>query len=136
MGWSYDSGNLAAPLNKVRLLIGDTDSDDPQLQDEEIQTFIDDTTTSQAAAQLALNALAARSAGLVDKWVGDLKILESQKRRGYEAQAETIVATSRALGTPSAGGIRVSEKEAQEADTDLVEPSFKRGLFDFEQEPG
>ena len=41
MGWTYDPTNLgtadaAQRLNSVRLLVGDTDTADQQLQDEEV----------------------------------------------------------------------------------------------------
>ena len=41
MGWTYDPTNLgtadaAQRLNSVRFLVGDTDTDDQQLQDEEV----------------------------------------------------------------------------------------------------
>lgn len=135
MAFTYDPDNLTDSVNKVRLLIGDVDSEDPQFADEEIQAFINSTSTDQAAAALALNALAARTAGLVDKWVGDLKLLESQKHRAYAEQAAVLLTGGRMLGIPSAGGIRVSQKESQEADSDLVVPSFRRNQFDYSGEP-
>lgn len=41
MAWTYDVSQLGAGgKDAVRLQIGDTDSADPQLQDEEIQAFV------------------------------------------------------------------------------------------------
>lgn len=130
MAWTYDSSALDVPLNAVRLLIGDTDSAAPQLQDEEIQTFIDTTDSSAAAAALAARALAAKYSRSVDKWVGDLKILASQRHRHYLLLVEKLESQGGVHGVPSAGGIRVSEKDAQSTNDDLVSPFFRRGMHD------
>lgn len=42
MSWSYDPTQLEdTPKDQVRLLIGDSTEDDPLLQDEEIQYYLD-----------------------------------------------------------------------------------------------
>ena len=42
MSWSYDPSSLKdSPKDQVRLLIGDTEEDDPLLQDEEISFYLD-----------------------------------------------------------------------------------------------
>ena len=40
MSWSYDFNALSTPLNAVRLLIGDTDTTNQQMQNEEIAFFL------------------------------------------------------------------------------------------------
>lgn len=130
MGWTYDASALDQPLNAVRLEVGDTNSLRPELQDEEIAVFIANSTSTIGAAALAARALAAKYATSVDKWVGDLKILASQRHRAYlEIQARLEQQAFR-HGVPSAGGIRVSQKAAQAANTDLVKPSFRVGMHD------
>lgn len=136
MVWTYDEEALAEPLNALRLRIGDTVASRPLFYDEELQSFLDATSTVDAAALAALRVLEARSAREVDKWVGDLKILASQRHRAYQRSIEEfegLVAGRYAV--PSAGGIRVSQKEEHEGDDDLVVPSFRRGLHDYVQDP-
>ena len=132
MAWTYDPADLVDPINAVRLTIGDTNPNDQQMQDEEIQSLLDLTGNSVASASAkAARALAAKYARSVDKWVGDLKILANQRQRHYLLLQETLEGTSSLRnGVPSAGGIRVSQKDAQEADDDLVQPFFKRGMHD------
>lgn len=130
MGWSYDPEDQVTPLNRVRLRIGDTDADKPQLQDEEVQSFIDISDSETGAAVLCARALAARYARFVDKWVGDLKILASQRHRAYVDLQDQLVATGGRLGTPYAGGIRVAQKESIEEDDSLVYPNFRLGMHD------
>lgn len=131
MAWSYNVAQLAtSALFRVRLKIGDTIAADPQLTDEEIAIFISQADTEDGAAWLAAKTLAGRYARYVDKWVGDLKILASQKHRAYLDLVTTLGGAARVHGVPSAGGIRVSSKETIEGDTDLVVPFIKRGLHD------
>lgn len=130
--WTYDPNDLTAPLNKVRLLVGDTNENDQQLQDEEITDFLTEAGSATGAAVLAVRALAAMYARQADKWVGDLKILASQKHRNYLDLEKSLVARYSAFGYPSAGGIRVSDKESITENDDLVKPSFRRNLHDYE----
>jgi len=133
MAWSYNP-SLVSTRDRVRVLIGDTDVDDQQLTDEEIAFFLSSEGNQYAASALACRVLAAKYARYADKWVGDLKILASQKSRAYERLAEAYDTQANASasfsGVPSAGGIYVADKDEQEADTSLVTPSFRRGSMD------
>jgi len=127
--WSYDpSGGTVT--DQVRLLIGDTDSTDQQLQNEELATLIAAAGSTTSAAAMACRTLAARYARFADKWVGDLKILASQKSRAYERLAEQYEDRGAVYAVPSAGGIRLADKEANTANTELVQPAFRIGVHD------
>jgi len=59
MSWSYDSSALEKALNWVRFRIGDTDTDDQQLSDEEIGAllaFYDDRYLAAADSARAIAA--------------------------------------------------------------------------------
>ena len=70
--WTYDTGNLTTVdedgrKNIVRLLIGDTDSNDPQLQDEEILFALSSNKDNpNVAAIFAVNAIISKYARLVN----------------------------------------------------------------------
>jgi len=130
MAWTYDANALDEPLNAVRMLVGDTNTNEQLLQDEEIEAFIDITDSNVAAAAAAARALSAKYARSVDKWVGDLKILASQKQRQFLRLYEQLTLQASSHGVPSAGGIRVSQKEEHAANTDLVSPAFRIGMHD------
>lgn len=131
MEWTYTPDDLTDPVNRVRLMIGDTNEADKQLYDEEIQTFLDSTSSELGAAGLAARALAGRYARAVDKWVGDLKLLASQRYRHYLDLVENLSGASATIrGMPFAGGIRYSGKQAIEENDDLVVPSFRIGMHD------
>ena len=131
MSWSYDivSGTTR---DRVRLLIGDTLSTDQQFSDEELDWLITDNGNGlYRTAASACRTLAARYSRYADKWVGDLKILASQKSRNYLAMAEGFgtQASVQSWAIPTAGGVYVADKENAAADTSLVQPEFVRGMM-------
>ena len=130
MTWSYSVSPLAtSALNQVRLLIGDTLSTDEQLQDEEIQFFIDNEQSTYMAAYRSALAIAAEYSRKVDKEMGDLKILAAQRHRHYLELAEQL----RLKNVPailSAGGVWQSEKDTLSDNADWVQPWFSRGMMD------
>jgi len=134
MGWSYDP-NLSDPKNEVRFLIGDTDFTKPQLQDEEIQFLIDSSGSAVSAASAACRALAAKYARRVHEEVGDLKLYNEQMFDHYDLLSRNISIgniSSNINAIPSAGGVYTAEKEAYAADSSIVQPSFSRGMHDYE----
>lgn len=134
MAWTYDP-KLVTDKDRVRLLLGDTSSSAPLLQDEEIAGLIAVYGGAHAATIAAARALAAKYSREADKWVGDLKILASQKSKAFLELATALAeGGSPSYGVPSAGGIRISEKENMEDDTNRVSPSFKRDQFPYECE--
>ena len=119
-------------MMQVRLLVGDTVSTDPQVQDEEI-TFLLKLRPSiwGAAAQVCrgLSARFSREADTVDK---DLRTTLSAKARAYAMRAvdyETkAIARSGAL--PYAGGQSIADKVQNELNVDRVAPQFNIGMMD------
>lgn len=133
MAWTYNS-SLGADKDRVRFLVGDTNTDDQQLQDAEIEFLLEQHGTLNLAAAAACRALATKYARYADKWVGDLKILASQKSEAYERMADRFEAEATAAFTsvsvPTAGGILVADKETQAEDDSLVQPGFRIGMHD------
>lgn len=131
MSWTY---NIESGLvrDQVRLLIGDTLSTDPQFSDEELDWLATSNGSGlYRTAGAACRVLATRYSRYADKWVGDLKILASQKARNYLVMAASFDKQSGAQSwaVPTAGGIYVDEKEAAAEDTTLVQPEFTRGMM-------
>lgn len=121
MAWTY-SGNPATSLrDQVRFLIGDTDPDDPLLQDEEIDWLLAQSNQNVlAAAAEACQAISARYSRQADRQVGDLRIALSQKAEAYAKRAQEFRAKLPiATGTPFAGGIN-------------KQPYFRLGLHNYE----
>jgi len=134
MAWTYDD-TLPNDRDAVRLLVGDTLSTDPQMSDEEINGLLGIYSGTRATAIAACKALAAKYARYADKWVGDLKILASQKHAAYLKLAEALASSSGFTpAAPTAGGIYADQKQAQQDDESLSVPTFRRGMTDNEAE--
>lgn len=133
MTWSYSGDPSSSSVDSVRFLIGDTDSTDEQLQNEEISWLLSENSNSVYDASIeAARALSAKYARLaVTKTVGDLKI-EYQDRSKRYADLVAILEMqkdSRSVPIPYAGGISVTDKDTKEDQIDRVEPRFVRGQF-------
>ncbi len=59
MAWTYDPDDLARHLNWIRLRIGDTDTTDQQIQDEEITAHLAVEPRREFAAANVAEAIAA-----------------------------------------------------------------------------
>jgi len=127
MSWSY-SGNPSTSANdEVRFLVGDTDTTDQLLQDEEIAWLITNCGTTRFAAVEAANGIAAKYSRMADKAVGDLRLSASQKSKQYFDLAKRL--RRRAMVgsvTPYAGGITESDKNINRDNPDTVVPFFNR----------
>lgn len=129
MTWSYNFP-LTANKDKVRFLIGDTDTNDHHVEDEEINYALESEGGVKPAAALICWSQAAKYAKQADKEVDDLRIYYSQKSEAFRELAEQFTSQSSAAAAltviPSAGGISKTQKQAMEDDTDRVEPAFTR----------
>jgi hypothetical protein len=133
MTWSYTIADLAtSPKDQVRLLIGDTLSTDPQMQDEEIDYFITQRSSMYGAAAECCRSLQAKFSRSVDQTAGSSKTLYSQMAKAYGVKAAEFEdkAAQAGAGLPYAGGISVTDKLNQQADGDRVQPQFQIGMED------
>jgi hypothetical protein len=131
--WTYYPTKLAtSPKDQVRLLIGDTVSTDPQMQDEEINFYLTQRASVWGAAAECCQTLAARFARSVDQAVGTAKIAFSQMAANYARRAAVFNARAASMGggLPYAGGISAADMLNQLNNPDRVEPSFTVGMTD------
>ncbi|MGH6821932.1 MAG: hypothetical protein ACRECU_13990 [Methylocella sp.] len=133
MSWTYDATQLAtSKLYQVRLLVGDVDSTEPKLQDEEITFALTIRATSYGAAADCARMIAAKLSPNVDMRAGDTEIKSSQDQKAYLQMAMTFEARASAIGAglPFSGGIGRAQKTSQEQDQDRVAPAFVIGQDD------
>jgi hypothetical protein len=136
MTWSYDPTQLGeSQVYQVRLKIGDTDTSAQQLQDEEIQYWLDSEVSVDAAAYQAALALAGKYTRKVDKAVGDLKISYSKIAQQYKDLAEVLMSKNGLHQIPTAGGIYVDEQTRYENNEALRHNAIKRGMHDYVRIP-
>lgn len=134
MTWSYSPAALASSSkDRVRLLIGDTDSAAPQLQDEEIAFLVTQRGSEYLAGADACRRLAAKYARQVDTTNLSLSVSASQRAAAYKELAEQLETQALSVGGGAqmfVGGLSKSGKAALDADTDAVQPAFRIGQDD------
>lgn len=139
MTWSYNTA-LTASKDQVRLLIGDTDTTDQQLQDEEIAYLLTQSPNVYRCAAQACDTLAAKYARQINVALGgpiqSARADAAERSQHYTTLAASLraQATRRSAG-PYAGGISQADKETRESDTDRVGPAFGKKLQDYPSVP-
>lgn len=148
MAWTYStswtlSATLSAVGNKVRFLIGDTDTNDQLISDEEIEAVIAAYTAGTAVNYLAASCadfLAAKFARKADVSNLETSVSASQRHSQFMALAKRLRemppgsvlggdGSSVVLASLSIGGRLKDDLRAREEDTGLVQPAFRRGMF-------
>lgn len=129
MSFSYDPTDLGDELNRLRLEIGDTDSNDPFLDDQEIVQVQSEKSSFFLRAAKCCDLICAKLARDVKIKVGGFS---EDAQKVYDRYREMSLKFSRSSSSsyPWAGSILVSDKEAIEDNTDLVKPKFKLGMHD------
>jgi ABC-type sulfate transport system substrate-binding protein len=129
MTWTYDNTDLSTDLAKVRLDIGDTNTNDQLLTDEEINIYL-------ASYDLAGATLRSAQAAYAKIWrdVDRSNLGMSASRSQKAQQLRDLISDLRARvgrrASPFVGGVSQSSKDALSDDTDLVDSEFKRDRFD------
>ena len=139
MSWSYDATNLttdtdAGRLNSVRLLLGDTDTTDQQLQNEEITFSLAQSNDNIyfAAAWSAKNIASLYARRVTTDLSGALSANYSDLIKHYTALSENLEYQGKKAGAVigvKAGGLTISQVEAVRANTNRIDGSFRRDQF-------
>lgn len=139
MTWSYDPTNLdtttsAGRLNSVRLLVGDTDTNDQQVQNEEITFSLSETGDNiySAAAWIARTIASQYSRRVDTQLDGALQANYSDLAEQYYKLAEDLEYRGKTNGAVlgvAAGGLTISDIQAVRANTNRVEGAFRRDRF-------
>jgi hypothetical protein len=139
LSWSYDPTNLdnttvSGRLNTVRLLVGDTDTDDQQAQNEEVVFSLSENGNNiYLSASWIARAISSKYARLVTtKLDGALSANYSDLSRQYQSLADQLEYQGKTSGASIgviAGGITKSDVEAVRANTNRIEGSFRRDRF-------
>lgn len=139
MAWSYDPTDLdtataSGRLNTVRLLVGDTDTLDQQVQNEEITFALSQNGDNvYYSAGWVARTISSQYARKVNTSLdGALKADYSDLMKHYSTLADSLEYQGKTSGASVgvlAGGITQSGVEAVRANTNRVEGSFRRDRF-------
>lgn len=144
MAWSYDATTLgtstaAERLNSVRLLVGDTNTNDQQLQDEEITFALAQSGDNiYTSGVWAANAIASKYSRRVTTEIdGAIRAEYSDLAKNYRTLATQLREDGRrysagALGV-EAGGISISSINTNRDNTDRPQPFSRMDRFDNRQ---
>ena len=140
MSWTYGGDPSANARDAIRFLIGDTDTTDQLLSDEEIAWVNSEasgtstgTTALYDAAYRCCLTIASKLAREADKQIGDLSVSMSQRAKAYREQASSLKELSGREGgvpIPYAGGITISDKDIDEENSDIFRTWFSSGQFE------
>lgn len=139
MSWSYDPTDLdtstgSGRLNTVRLLVGDTDTLDQQVQNEEVTFALSQSGDNvyYAASWLARVIASKYSRQVTTQLDGALSANYSDLAKQYMMLSDNLEYQGKTSGASIgvvAGGITKSSIEAARANTNRIEGSFRRDRF-------
>lgn len=139
MTWTYGGApgttSAATRRDAVRLLVGDTDTTDQQVTDEEIAFGLSQASDDiYNASALMCRAIAGQFARLVDTSIESVRSSYSQRVTQYTELAVRLVKEGKRLGSvglgvPVAGGLSISELASVESDPDRVPSAFRIEQF-------
>jgi hypothetical protein len=132
--WTYSGDPALSDKDHVRFLVGDVDSTDRLVSDEDIDAAVAVEGAVRSAAAKVAAAIAARFARRVTTSTdGNITKALSHLFEHYMALARNLMrdaATETGAGV-YAGGISLSDKQSEEDDTDRAATDFKRAMFDY-----
>lgn len=132
MTWTY-TPTLATARDRVRFYCGDTVVTDQLVSDEEIAGALAMTFSSErSAAALCCENIGMRFASSANAITDDIgqKVEYGERAQFFQERARLLRSQLATAALPFAGGLTVTDKDAQETDDDRVLPSFAKNLQD------
>ena len=129
--WSYDPADLATSAkDQIRVEIGDTDSNNWLLSDEEISYALTQERNFWAAAARCAEMAASYLLRRADPKLGrSMQVVYSRAAEQYWNRARML--RCKAMGTvaPYVGGKDIADKESLSEDTSLLAPLFTKTMM-------
>lgn len=131
LDWSYSHDPSTSDKDAVRFLIGDTNSDDKLLSDNEINYVLSaEGTVLQAAINCLQNLIVVYSRQVDTSGDNRSKSL-SQRVQSFRTALDSLLERQSMQGlNVFAGGISKAQKDTQCTDDDRVAPVFTKQMFD------
>jgi len=129
MTWTF-SDSIATDKDKVRLKIGDTDTNDQLLSDETIEALLAIRDDVVLCAIDACRAILAKLAREIDRSAAGMSGSRSQKTQHYKDILANLTKESGGETRVKVGGISKSDNDTLRDDSDFEEPAFSVGMND------
>jgi len=133
MSYTGDPANSAT--DRIRLCVGDTDTFDEGLTDEVYQYLLDKHASNEPLATIeSLKYLTTKYANFIDEKTGGLFTRESDKYKHYRSLLDSFTKDPSlsllSAGLPFAGGISISDQEANCDNTDARQVVYREEVDD------
>jgi hypothetical protein len=133
MTFEYSGDPSSTTKDTVRFLIGDTNDQDQQLQDEEIDWLLLQHPNVFLAAALGAENIASQYARQTTKSVGGLSVSYGERQTHYSQLAAALRAEAERTGatpTPISLGMSKGAKDSRTEDEDLNLTPLSIGMHD------
>lgn len=131
MTWSYDDTDLSTDKNKVRFLVGDTDTNDQLVSDEEIAYALTVNSNPFSASAIIARSIQSKFSRLADTSIEFVAVKYSQKAKAYAALVKDLesAASEQDLPDPSVFGINTDDIQDNRNTEDRVQERFYKDQF-------
>lgn len=128
--WTYGNDPENSTRDLVRLESGDCLSSMKVCTNNEVDYAISVEPTSMLAAARVAELAMRKLSSQTDESAEGYSASVSQRYTQFKTTAESLREKYGHDAVPYAGGISVDEEEAWKDDTDLIQPTFQRKMFD------
>ena len=138
MSWNYtdapSTDTADGRRDAVRLLVGDTDTNDQQLTDAEILFYLAEAADrTYFAASSAAKGIGAKLSRFVSNSMEGVSVTLSDRIAHYEGLSRALMTEAKrqgvGLGLPSAGGVSIAAAVVADSNADRPDPAFRTGEF-------
>lgn len=126
--WNYGGDPIGSQVDRIRVLVGDTDDQRKLISDSEIEYFISLSQDDHEAAYRTALAIQSWAATHVTKSGGgyDEQLTKIFEHYGKIAARELAMAP---LAVPKAPQLRRTDRDRMQNDSDLIQPQFSVGML-------
>lgn len=128
--WTYGNAPSTSTRDQARLESGDCLTSMKIVSDAEVTYAIANEDNVLLAAARVAEIATAKLATLIDQSAEGYNAQLSQRFAQFKETAERLRAKHDTISVPYAGGISADEWDTWRDDSDLVQPHFKREMFD------
>lgn len=137
MTWTYSGDPSSSDLDTIRFLVGDTETTEQKISNEEIDYLIDewDADVYEAASAAALHLSNTAASWLTYSADGSsLSLSEAQDKYARLAERLQAQKNRKLRAAPYVGGMEVGDVHAHDQDVSVVHTDFGTGMHDNRRE--
>jgi hypothetical protein len=132
--WNYTNDPANSQVDRVRMLVGDTDENAKLISDTEVEYNISISADDYEAAYLTANGILAWASRFVDNSGGGGRWSASQFYEHMETLAAKLLARA-PMAIPKAPQLRHDDRDRMRADPTLIQPRFGTAMLSVDGVP-